>query len=304
MLLVCDWYVSLKTIGLEKEAGKQIIHSTPCSSINGHELRILIRTIHLCFAEFWRWFTYYFEQNFVKFSVLVLSSTRGSGRPPRPRTRPRKRPQTEDKAKGQGLRARRRGQGHTFCPRGTHPWYTHTHIHAHKQTTITIKNLILVKIKGWKTCLQVHVDESHGRFGYQIWYVQCYCGLCIKVSSKFPASLVSATPCHTYHHTCTTPAKNFNFYFGGLLFTSHWLNLQHWRGFYIAVCGNFQGLFFDFRGLLFAFRGRNRPEPPCNFFADVHTSNTIVILKSRHTRLYHFQLRLFTTYVESTTDNH
>ena len=32
------------------------------------------------------------------------------------------------------------------------------------------------------------------------------------------------------------------FLFRGLLFTSHWLNLQHWTGFYIAVYGNFQGL--------------------------------------------------------------
>ena len=52
--------------------------------------------------------------------------------------------------------------------------------------------------------------------------------------------------------------QKLNFYFGGLLFTSHWINLQHWTGFHIAVYGNFQGLFF-------AFRGRNRPEPPCNF---------------------------------------
>ena len=60
-------------------------------------------------------------------------------------------------------------------------------------------------------------------------------------------------------------AKNLIFIFGGLLFTSRWLNLQHWTGFYIAVYGDFEGLFFDFRGLFFAFRGRNRPEPPCIF---------------------------------------
>ena len=66
-----------------------------------------------------------------------------------------------------------------------------------------------------------------------------------------------------------TAGKKLNFYFRGLLFTSHWLNLQYfyWTGFYIAVYGNFQGLFFDFRGLFFAFRGRNRPEPPCIFFS-------------------------------------
>ena len=59
---------------------------------------------------------------------------------------------------------------------------------------------------------------------------------------------------------------------GGLLFTSHWLNLQHWTGFYIAVYGNYQGLFFYFQGLFyfrrlffFAFRRQNRPEPLCIF---------------------------------------
>ena len=78
----------------------------------------------------------------------------------------------------------------------------------------------------------------------------------------------------------------------GLLFTSHWLNLQHWTGFYIAVYGNFQGLFFGFRGLFFALRGRNRLEPPCNFpllqkqITPTHTSTLanlimIIILKWR-----------------------
>ena len=108
MLLVCDYYMSSKTNGLEREAGTQIIHSAlSCSSIDGHELRIQIRTINLCFAEFQRWFAYYFDQNFVKFSVLVLSSTRGfEDRPPRPRTRPRNRPSDRGQGQGQGLRAR------------------------------------------------------------------------------------------------------------------------------------------------------------------------------------------------------
>ena len=66
---------------------------------------------------------------------------------------------------------------------------------------------------------------------------------------------------HGFHYR-----PKIKFYFRGLLLTSHWLNLQHWTGFYIAVYGNFQGLFLDFRGLFFAFRGRNRPEPPCNLF--------------------------------------
>ena len=48
-------------------------------------------------------------------------------------------------------------------------------------------------------------------------------------------------------------------FFQGLLFTSHWLNLQHWTCIYIAVYGNFQGLSF-------AFRGQNRPEPRVIFF--------------------------------------
>ena len=64
--------------------------------------------------------------------------------------------------------------------------------------------------------------------------------------------------------------KNFR----GLLFTSHWLNLQHWTGFYIAVNGNFQGLFFLFsrarffsevKGLFFAFRRWNRTGAPAYF---------------------------------------
>ena len=29
--------------------------------------------------------------------------------------------------------------------------------------------------------------------------------------------------------------RKFNFYFRGLLFTSHWLTLQHWTGFYIEI---------------------------------------------------------------------
>ena len=53
--------------------------------------------------------------------------------------------------------------------------------------------------------------------------------------------------------------QNLTLYFRGLLFTSQWLNLQHWTGFYIAVYGNFQGLFF-------AFLGWNRSKPRCNFF--------------------------------------
>ena len=46
-------------------------------------------------------------------------------------------------------------------------------------------------------------------------------------------------------------AKFCFFFFRGLLFTSHWLNLQHWTGFYIAVYGNFQGALFWFSRALF-----------------------------------------------------
>ena len=62
---------------------------------------------------------------------------------------------------------------------------------------------------------------------------------------------------HYILYTCTcTSGQKLNFYFRGLLFTSHWLNLQHWTGFFIAVYGNFQGLFFDFRGLFLHFGGK------------------------------------------------
>ena len=67
------------------------------------------------------------------------------------------------------------------------------------------------------------------------------------------------------HNGTIVAGQKLHFYFRGLLFISHWLNLQHWTGFYIAVYGNFQGLFFFFEGLFFAFRGQNHPEPPCNF---------------------------------------
>ena len=57
--------------------------------------------------------------------------------------------------------------------------------------------------------------------------------------------------------------KDYFFLFSGLLFTSHWLNLQHWTGFYHCSLWRFSwSSFFYFWGLLFfAYRGRNRPEP-------------------------------------------
>ena len=74
--------------------------------------------------------------------------------------------------------------------------------------------------------------------------------------AKAPWQTVYRTPAGTLRS-----GQKSMFYFRGLLFTSHWLNLQHWAGFYIAVYGNFQGLFFDFQGLFLAFRGWNHPEP-------------------------------------------
>ena len=56
----------------------------------------------------------------------------------------------------------------------------------------------------------------------------------------------------------------------GLLCTYHWLNLQHWVGFYIAVHKYFEYFraLFLFSRALFAFQGWNRPDPiyfsPCH----------------------------------------
>ena len=49
------------------------------------------------------------------------------------------------------------------------------------------------------------------------------------------------------HTIYTRPIFFFFFFFlGGLLFTSHWLNLQHWAGFlYIAVYGDFRDSWFS-----------------------------------------------------------
>ena len=61
--------------------------------------------------------------------------------------------------------------------------------------------------------------------------------------------------------------QKLNLYFLGLLLTSHWLNLQHWTGFYIAVYGNFQGLFFIFEGSFFlCITGAKSFGAPVQFF--------------------------------------
>ena len=63
------------------------------------------------------------------------------------------------------------------------------------------------------------------------------------------------------------PGQKLNFYFRGLLFTSHWLNLQYWTGFYISVYGNFQGLFFIFEGSSsFLHFGGDIARSPCVIF--------------------------------------
>ena len=55
--------------------------------------------------------------------------------------------------------------------------------------------------------------------------------------------------------------QKLKFYFGGLLFTSHWLNLQQWTSFYIAVYGDFSGApFFFFQGV--EQMGQGPPPPP------------------------------------------
>ena len=46
-----------------------------------------------------------------------------------------------------------------------------------------------------------------------------------------------------------------------VLFTSDCLNLQYWISFYIAVYGNFQGLFSDFPGLFFCISGEIARSP-------------------------------------------
>ena len=56
--------------------------------------------------------------------------------------------------------------------------------------------------------------------------------------------------------------RNVKNLFGGLLFTSHCLNLQHWISIYITVYGNFQGIYFDFPGLFFAFLGGEIAQSP------------------------------------------
>ena len=75
------------------------------------------------------------------------------------------------------------------------------------------------------------------------WFVLSICTLSAPWQSIVPTA-VSLNPYMGWNQL----GQKLNVYFRGLLFTSHWLNLQHWTGFYIAVYDNFQGLFFIFEG--------------------------------------------------------
>ena len=66
-----------------------------------------------------------------------------------------------------------------------------------------------------------------------------------------------------------TSGQKFYFYFGGLLFTSHWLNLQHWTGFYkLQSMAIFRGSFFFFRAF-FCISGAKLPGAPCYYFPGI-----------------------------------
>ena len=81
-----------------------------CGSIRTNELEQLM----IVLWSFRRWFAYYFDQNFVKFSVLALSSTRSRIRGLRgQRTDPR----TEDKAKDKAKESEARTRPHILSSR-------------------------------------------------------------------------------------------------------------------------------------------------------------------------------------------
>ena len=86
-----------------------------------------------------------------------------------------------------------------------------------------------------------------------------------------------------------TSGQKLNFYFRGLLFTSHWLNLQHWTGVYIAVCGNFQGLLFYFRGLFFLHFGSEIARSPRVIFSLVYLLTPLLQFSDYQT-LFHVQI--------------
>ena len=84
------------------------------------------------------------------------------------------------------------------------------------------------------------------------------------------------------------PGQKLNFHFRGLLFTSHWLNLQHWTGFYIAVYGNFQGLLFIFEGSFLHFGGKIARSPRVLFFlaSTVLTNQSSRLCRNTYTCMY------------------
>ena len=88
----------------------------------------------------------------------------------------------------------------------------------------------------------------------------------------------------------TYPGQKFNFYFRGLFYTSHWLNLQHWTGFYIAVYGDFQGrFFFIFEGSFLHFGGEIARSPHVFFSCTYHTHT--------HIHTYAYTLKYSNTYI-------
>ena len=145
------------------------------------------------------------------------------------------------------------------------------------QETQHIPMLLVYIFIDWKLifCKAQFISTTEIRVAYFTLLVKICLTVCDIICTKSvdkifpPANWLGNTPILTENSqiyaliTRTSWLSNYNqiqanFFFRGLLFTSHWLNLQHWTGFYIAVYGDFQGLFLDFRGL-FAFWGRNCP---------------------------------------------
>ena len=79
---------------------------------------------------------------------------------------------------------------------------------------------------------------------------------------------------------CHSQRKFLHVYFGGLLFTSHWLNLQHWTDFYKSM-GIFRGSFLFSRALL-CISGSFRvkiPRSPHVFFIPGHSLNSTFLVE-------------------------
>ena len=65
-------------------------------------------------------------------------------------------------------------------------------------------------------------------------------------------------------------AKKLDFFFSGATFHIPLTNLQHWTGFYIAVYGDFQGLFFSSSRALFLHFGGEIAQSPRVIFPWPH----------------------------------